>query len=333
MKTYEETFHAVLTKRDALLTEKNRRNKTVRRIAVPLACGAVLLAVAAGILRGGVLNKKPTVPPEENAPQGTAPAVLREESAAQTTAPALSWEAPDTQTASRDVPAGETGVSRGYAVSVPEVPADGVPTTAAAAPPEPAAAEDGGNFGGTNKSGGNVGYFNIPVLPQDRTLVTTGERITDEEAAAYFAERKSSLAQSLAASGVPASDLRFSEKGYCHVCYSGLEGERLEVRENFRDYLVYNGGSLIAIVTLYKEDGKLFDTPAFGAAWFSDYNAFLQKHRGEALVYVYAGSAEIVLTPDGGMYSALAGIVPEYYMEGIADPYRVFYHPSDVYVP
>ena len=175
--------------------------------------------------------------------------------------------------------------------------------------------------------------MNVPVLPQNLEIVTTGEKITDEEAAAYFAERKGSLAQSLGASGVAADNIRISEKGYCHVCYSGVEGERLEVRENFRDYLVCNGETLIAIVTLYKENGKFYDTPSFGAPWFGDYAAFLRQHRGEELVYVYAGSAEIILTPDGGMYSPLAGIIPAYYMEGIKDPYHVFYHPGDVYVP
>jgi hypothetical protein len=179
---------------------------------------------------------------------------------------------------------------------------------------------------------GGYGYFMIPAL-LTREIVTVGEKITDEEAAGYFAEDGGHLTASLWASGVPTENLHISEKGYCHVCYAGVEGEKLEVRENFRDYLVYNGSSLVAIVTLSKENGHLYSTPSLGAAWLDDYSAFLNSHRGEELVYVYAGFAEIILTPSGGMYAPVPSIVPEWYMQGIEDPYHVFYHPGDVYVP
>ncbi len=182
---------------------------------------------------------------------------------------------------------------------------------------------------GGDEYGGNVGGWMIPALPADRTLqyTCTGEAITDEEAAAYFKEN-TWLQSALASSGVDASDIRFAEHGYCHVSYDGA----LEVRQNFRDYLVWNGkGDLIAIVTLTKENGILSATPAFGGPWFGDYNAFLQQHKGEALVFVYAGWMELVLTPDGGIYNPQGTDAREYI--GFEKLYETFRGGAASYTP
>ena len=329
MKTYDETIRAVFDGRDKILKEQQQKKKMLKRTLIPLVCGFAVILLGVGIWRSGVLQKTPSMLPTEPSVQTTLPAISQDETTGESS--------PMTEQTPESVPSSvaeitEVPASQGYSVPIPsESATDTSSTTVPAVQPGTSDVPDGENFGGP--SGGETGYFNVPVLPQNLEIVTTGEKITDEEAAAYFAERKGSIAQSLGASGVAADNIRISEKGYCHACYSGLEGERLEVRENFRDYLVYNGETLVAIVTLYKENGKFYDTPSFGAPWFSDYAAFLREHRGEELVYVYAGFAEIILLPDGGMYSALSGIVPEYYMEGTEDPYHVFYHPSDVYVP
>ena len=329
MKTYEETIRAVFAGRDEFIKKEQQRKKKLNRTIIPLACGLAVILLGVGIWRSGILQKAPITLPTEPSVQTTLPVISQDETTGQ--------PSPTSEQTPESVPSSvaeitEVPASQGYSVPIPSEPTpDTSSTTVPAVQPGTSDVPDGENFGGP--SGGGTGYLSIPVIPFNREIVTTGEKITDEEAAAYFAERKGSLAQSLGASGVAADNIRISEKGYCHACYSGLEGERLEVRENFRDYLVYNGETLIAIVTLYKENGKLYDTPAFGAPWFSDYAAFLRQHRGEELVYVYAGFAEIILTPDGGMYSALSGIIPEYYMEGTEDPYHIFYHSSDVYIP
>ena len=180
--------------------------------------------------------------------------------------------------------------------------------------------------------GGNIGGVRIPALPQDRTIQYTGEAITDAEAAAYFREN-TWLQSALGSSGVDADGIRFASHGYCHVSYDGTEGKPLEVRRNFRDYLVWNGkGDLIAIVTLTKENGALSDTPAFGGPWFSDYNAFLKAHKGEALVFVYAGWMELVLTPDGGVYNPQGTDVSRY-LEGVKNPYEIFRCDEASYTP
>lgn len=301
-----------------------RKQKTaaVRRTVIPLTCVCAVALAAAVVWKSGLLtNPKPidnnqpsaadttvsppadtTVPPANNGADSAEPTVN------EPTVPAADNERRNTDPARDHCYEGGT------------------------------TSPDGGNYGGPS---GGVGYFAVPALPFDPTtgerlteIVTTGEPLTDEEAAAYFAQNGAHLTTSLAASGVPTDKLRISEKGYGHVSYSGVEGERLEWRQNFRDYLVYNGDELVAIVTLVKENGQIYDTPAFGAPWFSTYAQILNEHRGEELVYVYAGIAELILAPDGSAYAPIGpGVRPEIYLEGVDDPYHLFYTPGAVYVP
>ena len=185
---------------------------------------------------------------------------------------------------------------------------------------------------GGDNYGDNIGGVRIPALPQDRTIQYTGEAITDAEAAAYFREN-TWLQSALAGSGVDADGMRYADHGYCHVSYDGTEGKPFEMHRNFRDYLVWNSkGELIAIVTLTKENGALSATPAFGGPWFADYNAFLRRHKGETLVFVYAGWAELVLTPDGGVYNPQGTDVSRY-LEGVENPYAIFQCDAASYVP
>ncbi len=329
MKTYDETIRAVFQGRDARLKEKARKNRRLKRTLIPIACGAAVLAAGLALWRGGRLQKDLSTAKQTADVQTTVPAVFPEAPAPPPEQTQVPVSAAEPSAAAETTAA---GVSQGYTVPAPvESAPNGSAVTAPAQRPTEPDVPDEGNYGGP-VSGGIGGAF-IPALPADRTIAAVGETITDEEAAAYFAERKNALAVSLGASGVAADDLRVSERGYCHVSYAGAEGERLEARENFRDYLVYNGDTLVAIVTLSKEGGRLFDTPAFGAPWFKDYDAFLRQHKGEALLYVYAGLAEFILTPDGSVYSPLQGIEPRAYLEGISDPYALFYHPSAVFVP
>lgn len=196
---------------------------------------------------------------------------------------------------------------------------------------EPATHEPVLAYGGD--TAGGAAWVNIPALPADRTIVETGEPITDAEAQAYFAAHRASLASSLAASGVETAGLTVAPRGYCHVSYDGSEGGRLELRRNFRDYLVYSGDRLIAIVTLTKENGEITATPAFGAPWFDAYARLLAQHRGEALVYVYAGYAELILTPDDAVLSPMGTEGAARYLEGVEHPYQLFYAPAAAYTP
>lgn len=187
--------------------------------------------------------------------------------------------------------------------------------------------------GSVDMTGGDYSnWFFIPALPFDEGFELTGEELTDTEAQAYFEENMESIASSLAASGVPADAIKIAGKGYCHVSYNGVEGKLLEIRQNFRDYLVYNNDELIAIITLCKENGEIYCTPAFGAQWFADFNAYLQQHKDEELIFVYAGFMEMVIAPDNSYRSPMGyEIAPV--LGGIEEPYEILYHEKAVYVP
>lgn len=183
---------------------------------------------------------------------------------------------------------------------------------------------------GNISSGGDIS--NIPVLPFEREFELTGEKITDEEAQEYFNLNKNSITGSLSASGVEADSIKFSEKGYCHINYNGVQGKGFEIRQNYRDYLVYSSDKLVAIITLFKENGEISATPSLGAKWFDNYNSYLNSHKGEELIYVYAGWFEIIIAPDNTYFNPM-GYDASMYFEGVEKPYEVFYHKDAIYVP
>ena len=175
------------------------------------------------------------------------------------------------------------------------------------------------------------GGWCIPALPTDRKIAVTGEEITDEEAKRYFDGNGNSILNSLQESGVEGS-LRTSEKGYCHVSYDGTASKSLELRQNYRDYHVYGGERLVGIITLYKENGVIYNTVSFGAPWFDDFGTYLKEHEGEEIVFVYASFFEIIIAPDNSFINPM-GHDPSRYLEGTENPYETFRHPLATYTP
>ena len=180
--------------------------------------------------------------------------------------------------------------------------------------------------------GENIGGWYVPGLPATNEIDLVGDEITEEEAKRYFEENRASITNSLSASGIAADDIRISDTGYCHISYNGGADKNLEIRQNFRDYLVYNGDRLVAIVTLTKDNGLLSSTPAFGGTWFDDYNAFLKQHEGQKLLYLYAGWMEIIISPDNTCTNPMGQDISEY-LKGIENPYEWFYNEAAVYTP
>ena len=185
---------------------------------------------------------------------------------------------------------------------------------------------------GFSSGGDFISSWFIPALPFDTDVTLTGQEITDSEAHEYFEKNKDNIIGSLSASGVPTESIKLSDKGYCHISYDGVEGKSFEIRQNYRDYLLYIDDELIAIITLWKENGEISATPSFGAAWFDDYNTYLNEHKGEELVFVYAGWMEIIIAPDN-TYSNPMGYDVSNYLEGVTEPYNLFYHKEAVFVP
>ena len=182
-------------------------------------------------------------------------------------------------------------------------------------------------------SGGDTSeWLNIPLLPREKNIEIVGETLTDEEAQTYFKKNRNSIVNSLSSSGVTADLIEISDKGYCHIAYNGTLGEGFEIRQNSRDYLVYNGSELVAIINLYKENGVISNTISFGAKWFDEYNAYLKEHKGEKLIYAYAGWLEIIVAPDDTCFNPMGYDVSPY-LEGTDEPYKWFYHELNSYTP
>lgn len=343
MKTNSEIYEIVMARKDEYETRKTARNKQIMAAGV----GMIVLALCVGI---GVAAQKGNVPiapaagESQTADKPIVPGGAFEEQTAVTrpddpTVPEDPVVFPPFQNGNREAawngngePAQTTKIYGG--ANVPDEGRSGAPRKPDPTEPTTATPKDGAGstYGGDIQSGGWV----IPVVP-DVTgakpgVKVVGEKITDAEALAYLQEN-TWIGSALAASGVQTEDITYSKAGYCHVSYDGAEGKQLEVRENFRDYLAYNeSGKLIAIITLTKENGKLSASPAFGGPWFGNYTAFLNAHKGEKLLYVYAGWMEIIITPNN-QYVNPQGTDVSAYFAGVENPYEYFYHEAATYTP
>ena len=325
----------VAAARHTEIIRREFRRAKYRRIAC--AVSACLCVIAVTLTVFAVRNYRISKLPKTAASASPMPELATEPAAMGETAAAFNgtYQSPApsagayTVTVPDHTAAAQAGTTAGY--SPPYAPA----VTAAA--PQTAVNETGVPMTGTapenayDGSGGVYGGVMIPVIPASGPVVETGQRITDAEAAEYF-RRTPSVLNSLAASGVPTDGAVISPKGYCHVCYYGKEGEKPEVKLNFRDYLVRSGGKLVSIITLYRVDGQIYSSPAFGGPWFDGFNDFLNAHAGQELLFVYAGSGELIFTPDGAAHSPL-GLNTADYTGGRTDLYRLFYHPDAVFVP
>ena len=169
-------------------------------------------------------------------------------------------------------------------------------------------------------------YVNL----KDAIVVTgTESGITPEEAEKFLNERMEAITNELAASGVGSGQAFYIPGGYSHV-RTGKDGNTLAV--NWRDYLVFQDGSLKSVVTLTKEKDTLSYSLSFGGLWYDDYAAFLKKHEGEELVYLYVGDAEVVLAPDNELYSPAGPAVSRIFEKG-KNYYAYFKTPRNTYVP
>ena len=293
MKSYDETTNNLLERRDKYIEAQKIKKKNMIRISSVLSCFIIVAVLGLGIWRGGWLDYYSLPIANPSSQEGND---------TESTSNNKTQEKTTNQTI---IPSTEQTTS---IQNTDRNPDKGSP------------------------SGGNVGGWAIPALPFDKEIKITGEEITDAEAQEYFRKNQNSIISALASSGVSTNSIKISDKGYGHVTYNGEEGKSFEVRQNYRDYLVYNGNELIAIITLWKENGEIFNTPSFGAAWFDDYNKYLQTHKGEKLVYVYAGWFEIIIAPDNTYYNPM-GLDASAYLEGIEKPYEIFYHESATYTP
>ena len=340
MKTNNEIFDLVMERKNEYETQRSVRRKRLTAAGVGVAAIALCVGIGVAALKGGTPAVKAggedktnacTTWQDGNAVEQTA--VTRPDDPTVSEDPVVfpPYESGEAAWNGNGEPAQTTKIYGG--ANVPEESTDraGAPWKPDPTETTTAASKDGS--GGVSEWSGGPMIPAVPAVTGAKPGVkVVGEKITDAEAKAYLAEN-TWVGSALAASGVSFEDITYSETGYCHVSYDGTEGKQLEVRQNFRDYLAYSdSGKLIAIITLTKENGKLSASPAFGGPWFGDYAAFLKAHKGEKLLYVYAGWMEIVITPDGKCYNPQGSDVSAY-MEGLENPYAYFYSEAATYTP
>ena len=197
----------------------------------------------------------------------------------------------------------------------------------------------------------------IAAIPNNNRTQVIGEKITEEEARDYFTKNAASLESSLAASGVEIAEIWYDgaesnfmdtvlcakgsllfKKGYCHISYDGNTDESkpgLTVKQNFMDFHVYNAGRLVAIVTLVKENGLIYGTPAFGAPWFNTFDKALQKYSGQKVLFLYAGAMAYAIAPDGKVIhpQGYESSVKASGLDTFPNAYNWFYNEQCVYIP
>lgn len=309
MKDYEEMAADVLARIEEYNTAKAEKDRKMKKYGIPAAAFLVLVIAVLGVWKSGITGNRPAT-----------------------------------------VNTGSTGnESDLYGAGGSE--ADDIRTGTYWTNDEDGNGKSGGTSSTTEVTGRNqtddqreeyvgVGgyWFNIPALPMDENLnfitdfAVTGEEITDEEAQAFFKEN-TWIRNSLEASGVFAENLKIKPHGYCHVYYDGAQGKPFEIRQNFRDYLAYDGDKLISIITLTKENGKLSASPAFGGPWFDSFNTLLQQYKGQEIVFVYAGWMEFFVTPDNKWHYPQGQDLRLEFGAKADELYSIFYHEKAVYVP
>ena len=188
---------------------------------------------------------------------------------------------------------------------------------------------------------GEGGGFNVPLTPVSDILFR-GADLSDGEGYAYLCENYGSIKSSLSASGVNVSDMKISEHGFRHIkCERTASADNEEtldltvysVNQGFRDYLIYNGDTLVSIVTVTKdEDGRMGSSISFGADdYYRSFDRFIKQNAGKETIFLYVGMTEVILTKDLAPFSVAHDVSPLF--ENINDPFDAFYSEAVVYVP
>ena len=136
--------------------------------------------------------------------------------------------------------------------------------------------------------------------------------------------------------------MKISERGYRHIkCERTASADNEEtldltvysVNQGFRDYLIYNGDTLVSIVTVTKdEDGRMGSSISFGADdYYRSFDKFIKQNAGKETIFLYVGMTEVILTKDLAPFSVAHDVSPLF--ENIADPFETFYSEAVVYVP
>ena len=180
------------------------------------------------------------------------------------------------------------------------------------------------------RSGGVETPTVSPAVPEGEKLPVTytGEDFR-AEAEAYLQDREEGIKNELASSGVGVTDFRID---FCPYCHLRLSDAGAEIDLSWLDALCYSGDDVVAILSLHKEDGQIYCTPAFGGPWFPAFSAFLRENRGEGVRCLWIGNLEYVVSPGRVVNPLGYEIYPEA-LVGLQNPYLALDYDEITYVP
>ena len=182
-------------------------------------------------------------------------------------------------------------------------------------------------------SGDGTGGFTAP-LSQNTGIVLYGADLTDGEGYAYLCENFGSIKSSLSSSGVAVSDMNIYEHGYRHIkCENTQDVTQYSVNSGFRDYLIYNGDTLVSIVTVTKDDdGRIGSSMSFGAdEYYRALDTFIKANGSTEMIFLYAGSYEIILTENSEPFCPVCDVSALF--KNISEPFEEFYNKEAVFTP
>lgn len=129
-----------------------------------------------------------------------------------------------------------------------------------------------------------------------------GTSITDDELEKYIKENAKSIVSGIA------FDSKYGGNGEYKICtkgYSHLTTDEngLWINLDFVDCIITKSGKIVGIVTVFKDNGKLHNSVAYGGTAFDNLQRAFDENPGKELVFVYDGmTPEIIISPDNKMY-------------------------------
>ena len=118
-------------------------------------------------------------------------------------------------------------------------------------------------------SGGDAGneeMLESALQAVGRDVVHRPVVLTSEEALTHADQRLESYKQQLNASGVPVESVHVRGNAFAML---NLETDKNELADDFREVFLYDqDNKLKGSVTLWKENGTIYESLAFGSKWF-----------------------------------------------------------------
>lgn len=317
MKTNEEMTASVLSR---IQTEKSELRRKRKQIIIPCC---LALCVAAAAAAAGILHKGPVQTAASmdsfHGNQAQNEQLYGMADAAENRAPNGNENEPLPGSTAASFPAGEEQKS-----TAPVKQETTKKQEAITVVPDGGAVKSGDGYSSWPNEASAEGSYNkggISSAVMGICVKLKGEILSRDAGAAYIRENAPSLASALRADPIIGpGELRFSTVGYSHLTVS--EDEGLFVNTAFVDYPVFRDGKVIAVVTAYMDNGKIYSCPAYGGPGLAALNKALDADPNGDVVFLYWGQVpEVFITQNNTFFFNPCAIPVE---KGV-DYYNFFY--------